>query len=245
MDGHILEILCAVGFQRTHIVVEQYPTSKTTKSNTTEQRAEAIATDEQYYEQKAGTSPNTQYLKFRRGWSGVLLDGENEDLKINLHRASIREDNIDEVFHKHGVPADVDYISIDTGYCDLYMFRDLIASTKFKPNVITVKYNMNYHCVESKTNVCRSGEEYYQWHNDNLYGASLLALARVADENGYTLAWVETGLDAVFVRKDRLCPKSSVPFNEFCYATGHPMHQGASTVDQEKWIAEYPGSLVP
>ena len=34
-------------------------TSKTTKSNTTEQRAEAIATDEQYDEQKAGPQSGT------------------------------------------------------------------------------------------------------------------------------------------------------------------------------------------
>merc|ERR1711869_183316 len=100
--------------------------------------------------------------------------------------------------------------------------------------------NSNYQCVESKTNACKRGNESYSWHGDNIYGASLLALSRVADENGYSLAWVESHLDAVFVKKSLLCPDSSVPYKEFCAATGTPVHTPASAADRQKWVVEYP-----
>jgi len=207
-------------------------------------------------EKRAGSGPNTQYLKFRKGWSGLLLDDKNENLEINLHKEFITEENLDEIFHKYGVPPDVDYVSIDVDSCGLYIFRALVANSTFKPKVITVEYNPNYKCGESKTNACKRGNESYAWHGDNIYGASLLALSRVADENGYSLASVPT-LYAVFVKKSLLCPNSSVPYKEFCNATfvnrlgqivritDFQLHKPASAADRQKWVVEYPGSLAP
>ena len=37
-------------------------------------------------ERRAGTGPNTQFLKFRRGWDGVLFDVDYHNPAINLHR---------------------------------------------------------------------------------------------------------------------------------------------------------------
>jgi hypothetical protein len=195
-------------------------------------------------EKRAGTGPNTQYLKFRKGWSGLLLDSHHVDASINLHKAFVTEQNIGVVFKNHGVPEDVDYVSIDIDSCDLYVFRGLISNTPYKPKVVTVEFNANHHCHESKTNKCKVDGQWYSWKHDDLYGASLMALNRVADENGYTLA-LATRTDAFFVKKSLVCPGSFVPYDQFCARTGVPVPLdvvAASPWERQKWLQDYPES---
>jgi hypothetical protein len=198
---------------------------------------------------RAGTGPNTQYLKFKKGWSGLLLDGRHENHAINLHKAFLTEQNLGTVFKNHGVPLNVDYVSIDIDSCDLQLFRSLLTSTPYRPKVVTVEYNREYTCAESRANICttESGERYV-WHGDNLYGSSLLAVSRVADENGYTLVWVAMH-DAVFVKKSLLCPGSLVAFRELCAGnTGDrapSVSRPAAEWEFKKWVKDYPGKLTP
>jgi hypothetical protein len=193
-------------------------------------------------DRKAGSGPNTQWLKFGKGWSGLLMDGGHENLTINLHKEFLTEENLGSVFQKYGVPENVDFVSIDVDSCDLYLFRALISSTPYQPKVVTVEYNPNYQCGESKTNKYKIGDESYFWQKDNLYGASLLALARVANEHGYTLAWVDNS-DAFFVRKSLLCAsRQPVPFDAFCGFTGRPLHERSNASEYSKWVVDYPGS---
>jgi hypothetical protein len=198
---------------------------------------------------RAGTGPNTQYLKFKKGWTGLLLDGNHENHGINLHKAFLTEQNLGTVFQNHGVPLNVDYVSIDIDSCDLQLFRALLTTTPYKPKVVTVEYNREYTCGESRVNKCTldSGERYV-WHGDNLYGSSLLAVARVADENGYTLVWVAMH-DAVFVKKSLLCPGSLVAFKEYCAGnTGDrapSVSRPAAEWEFRKWVKDYPGELTP
>lgn len=192
---------------------------------------------------KAASGANTQYLKFgmRPPWQGVLLDAARENRSINLHKAFLTEENMNEVFHQHGVPLDVDYVSVDIDSCDFQMFRTLLSKTQFKPKVVTVEYNSAYTCWESKMNVCTRGDERYAWKGDNLYSASLLALTHLGQQHGYTLVWVVPRLDAFFVRTDLLCPGSLVPFTDFCPATGLATgHRVATPAEREKWVVDYP-----
>jgi hypothetical protein len=197
---------------------------------------------------RAGTGPNTQYLKFRKGWSGLLMDGHHENHAINLHRAFLTEQNLGTVFQEHGVPLNVDYVSIDIDSCDLQLFRALLTNTPYRPKVVTVEYNREYTCAESRANKCTVDGERYVWRGDNLYGSSLLAVSRVADENGYTLVWVAMH-DAVFVKKSLLCPGSLVAFREFCAGnTGDrapSVSRAAADWEFKKWVQYYPGELVP
>jgi hypothetical protein len=201
---------------------------------------------------RAGTGPNTQYLKFRKGWSGLLLDGGNQNLGINLHKEFLTEQNLGTVFEKYGVPLDVDYVSIDIDSCDLQLFRALITTTPYRPKVVTVEYNQEYTCGESRANKCTIGSgptfERYRWAGDNLYGSSLLAVSRVADENGYSLVWVAKH-DAVFVKKSLLCPGSLIQFKRHCPGnTGvraRSVSRPAEPWEFQKWVEDYPGSLTP
>ena len=98
-------------------------------------------------------------MKFEMGWDGLLLDAMRENRSINLHKAFLTEDNMNSVFTQHGVPPDVDYVSMDIDSCDFQMFRTLLAKTEFRPKVVTVEYNAAYTCSESKVNVCMRGDE--------------------------------------------------------------------------------------
>ena len=103
-------------------------------------------------------------------------------------------------------------------------------------------YNSNWKCDESKTNACVRDGERYKYTGDNLYGASLLALSRVAAEYDYALAWVVKEYDAVFVRGDLVCTGSYVPYKDFCSKTDLKVHLPTSWKLRQKWIVDYPSA---
>jgi hypothetical protein len=94
-------------------------------------------------EQCSGTGPNTCEL-WRRGWRGLLLDGQNENATINLHKEWISARTIVSVFEKHGVPEEPDYVSIDIDSLDFYVMWAILASPRYRPRVLSVEYNSNF-----------------------------------------------------------------------------------------------------
>ena len=166
-----------------------------------------------------GGGANTAKLLLEEGWTGLLLDGGRENTDINLHRVVLTPENIVSVFDEHGVPTEADYVSIDVDSIDLWLLRALLMS-QYRPRVVSVEYNSNFDAQTSMT--VRLGTT---WQNqDKVYGASLLALCRVAQEFGYKLVAVECGLDAFFVRGD-LCPNESDDIAQFAEMTAWPKHR--------------------
>lgn len=195
---------------------------------------------------------NTELLK-RRGWSGVRFDGDEENLALvpDLHHAFITPQNVAATFRRHGVPSDVDYVSIDVDSCDLWVF--LAMADVYRPTVVTVEYNSNYRFNESVTNTCvdvDAGEFFTLQRMAELTGqywgwsASLLAFDKAARRRGYNVVWVEPFLDVFMVRSDRICQPAGVPSLErFRHATGRMLHgkpQGnLGPMLSRKWTAEY------
>jgi len=146
---------------------------------------------------EGGSGANTYALWKHMGWKGLLLDGVNENPAINLHKEHITPDNIVQLFDKYGVPSEPDYVSIDIDSIDLWIFRSLIKGG-YRPRVVTVEYNINMPIDAVLVQSLVAGK----W--DYAFGASLKAVATVAEEVGYTLVHVVRGLDAVLVRSDLL-----------------------------------------
>jgi hypothetical protein len=146
-----------------------------------------------------GFGSNVANLVLHEGWRAVLLDGGHENAAINLHREFLTSANIVEVFARHGVPAEPDYVSIDLDSTDLWVFRTLLTS--FRARVFTVEYNSHFPLDAAITFPDDPDE---RWQQDRGYGASLKALVLVAEEAGYSLVTVVPKLDAVFVRNDLL-----------------------------------------
>lgn len=144
-----------------------------------------------------GTGSNVASLVLEHGWTALLLDGGFENPSINLRRELLTSSNVVNVLAKWGVPEQPDYISVDVDSTDLWLFRALLGH--FRASVYSVEYNSNFPLELSVT--CRD-EPQPCFRGDRAYGASLRALAAVAQEHGYSLVAVEPRLDAFFARND-------------------------------------------
>lgn len=90
-------------------------------------------------------------------------------------------------------------LSIDVDYNDYWIWQ---AIDCIEPRVVVIEYNASWpppSCVTVPYDA--EGE----WKGDNLFGASLAALAKLGDRKGYRLVGCSlSGVNAFFVRKD-LC----------------------------------------
>lgn len=169
---------------------------------------------------EGGSGANTAAL-YRRGWHGLLLDGSRENATINLHRTLITSANIVALLQYHGVPIEVDYLSIDIDSADLWVLRSILSV--YRPRVVTVEYNSNYeflgeHMSSSATTTPLGAishaltlpdpatmpilHQRAAWAGTCFYGASAGALLSVARAFGYTLVAVDPPYDLFLVRAD-------------------------------------------
>ncbi len=140
-----------------------------------------------------GGGSNTHHLRSHYGWTGLLLDRGHANASINLHRELISSRNVLELFRKHGVPLEPDYVSIDIDSTDLWVLRALLASP-VRPRVVSVEYN----CVYGTDAVAATypDDPDMPWEGDNIQCASLAAVDLVANEHGWSLATIVPGASA-------------------------------------------------
>lgn len=146
-----------------------------------------------------GSGANT-YQLYRRGWQGILFDGDNENPAIRLYAHRLTPDNIVGLFLRYGVPRELDYLSVDVDSTDIWILRALFSGG-FRPRALSIEYNSNFHpdsCI-----VPRRGAPLI-YPTTKLYGASLGSLEMLGSEFGYGLVDVVAGLDAFMVRCDLL-----------------------------------------
>lgn len=152
-----------------------------------------------------GVQCNTRYLRMRKGWRGLMMDGGHEDPAINLRRAFITAENIEELFRQYGVPETFDLLSIDIDGNDYWVWK---AITRFRPRVVVIEYNGCLPCAPAVTIPYRPD---FAWDRTDYYGASLAALEKLGREKGYMLVGTDSnGVNAFFVL-DELARKFFVP----------------------------------
>ena len=159
---------------------------------------------------------NTEKL-WQAGWRGLLLDGGHANASINLQQEFIKSTNIVELFRKHGVPLEPDYVSVDMDSADLWVVDAMLGT--YKPRVYSVEYNPNYpwrfaytypdaaqwdpEFKPDRVHYGLNGEDKPSNHGCYV-GASARAMDLVAKRHGYTLAAVVKPSDMFFVRDDVL-----------------------------------------
>lgn len=144
-----------------------------------------------------GVQCNTRQLRLQ-GWTGLLMDGAArpgaDDVVIHAHW--ITAENVNELFDGHGVPAEPDLMSIDLDGNDYWVW----SAIRRRPRVVVAEYNGNLAADRALT-VPYDPE--HRWDGSDFYGASLLALVKLARQKGYTLVYCTTsGVNAFFVRDD-------------------------------------------
>lgn len=144
-----------------------------------------------------GMECNSRYLMKHKGWTGLLMDGANENSCMNLHREFITAEDIEFLFAKYNVPREFDLLSIDIDGNDYWVWK---AIRQYTPRVVIVEYNS---CIPFAPAVTIPYEPRFQWDKTGYYGASLSALVTLGNEKGYTLVGTDPhGVNAFFVRQD-------------------------------------------
>lgn len=154
-----------------------------------------------------GTECNTRFLRQKRGWSGLMMDGRDNNPEI-IKQEFITAENINDLFKKYEVPGEFDLLSIDIDGNDYWVWKAIDES--YSPRVVVMEYNSSVLPNESKT---IEYEPDFVWDHTDYFGASLLALVKLAKMKGYTLVGCNNlGTNAFFVRDDEI--KDSIILKE-------------------------------
>lgn len=159
------------------------------------------------------TESNTRFLLMNNNWSGLIIDGNEENInyvkkceyywKHDLQAVSqfITRDNINEIIENAGIKGNIGILSIDIDGNDYWVLESIKC---ISPNILICEYNSLFGADEAIT---VPYDEFFvrtQKHYSNLYyGASLKALCDWAEVNDFIFVGCNTaGNNAFFVRRD-------------------------------------------
>jgi hypothetical protein len=164
---------------------------------------------------------NTRFLLAQNNWNGLLIEGNKSDIdfikrdqvywshNLTALNAFITKENISELISPHIPSSDIGLLSIDIDGNDYWVLKEIDV---VKPRILVCEYNNTFGSQHSITIPYHPNFSRRKAHYSGLYfGASLKAIATLADRKGYDLVGTNTdGTNAFFVRKDL-----SSPFKRF------------------------------
>lgn len=156
---------------------------------------------------------NTRFLLINNNWSGLVLDGDLENIKIikndpiywqyNLKAVSafITTENINQILTDNGIQGEIGLLSIDIDGNDYWVWQ---AIDVINPAIVVVEYNFRLGFDRAITIPYHPDFVRTKAHYSNLYfGASLPALCLLAEQKGYAFVGCNSaGINAFFVRQD-------------------------------------------
>jgi hypothetical protein len=168
---------------------------------------------------ESGQENNTRWL-LEQGWRGLWIEGNPRCANVirgyfreHLHtgrlvfvEAMVTAENINQLISRFS-PAEVDFLSIDIDGNDYHVLE---AITAVRPRVICMEYNVSR---PPPMDWVMPYNPSHQWKGDDQYGASLIALERLAKSKGYELVGSSAhSANAFFVRADIVADRFHGPF---------------------------------
>ena len=138
-----------------------------------------------------GNECNTRNLRVNHGWHGHKFDNENIYQTINLTKVDIWVDNILELFANFNISKRFDLLSIDTDFNDFWLTKTLFDAG-YRPRVLVVKFNRIFLPNQSVTIPEILAKRHGVWDNNDFFGASILAFAKLMYTYGYLLVKIDT-----------------------------------------------------
>jgi hypothetical protein len=163
---------------------------------------------------------NCRFLLMKDNWSGYVIDASPSNIsilknsyfywkhQIDAVDAFITKDNINDLLAKSGFDEDLGILSIDIDGNDYFILEAINA---VRPRILICEYNAIFGArkisVPYEADFFRTRK-----HHSNLYfGASLSAIALLANKKGYSLVGTNSnGCNAFFVRNDLVNEKIAV-----------------------------------
>lgn len=161
------------------------------------------------------TESNTRFLLINNNWSGLVIDGSEEDIEYIKHDpifwrhnlkaecAFIDKENINSLIQRNGISGDIGLLSVDIDGNDYWVWE---AINSVSPRIVICEYNSLWGPTASVTVPYSATFIRSKAHHSNLYyGASITAITKLADSKGYSLVGsTKAGNDIFFVRNDLL-----------------------------------------
>ncbi len=179
-----------------------------------------------------GMENNTRRL-LGHGWEGLWIEAVPERARAIRRRfrsfmargylrfieAAVTAENIDDLLRAARVAGEIDFLSIDIDGNDYHVFA---AITAIEPRVVCLEYNI---AKPPPLDWVMPYDPAHRWREgSDHYGASLVALDRLAHDKGYTLVGTALySVNAFFVRSDLAQQRFSGPFTpaRFFHHIGH------------------------
>jgi hypothetical protein len=159
------------------------------------------------------TECNTKFLLTNNNWSGLVIDGSQENInsiiasplywKHNLKavNAFITKENVNDLFKQNGLGGEIGLLSVDIDGNDYWVWQ---AIDTVNPVIVVTEYN--YRFGKDRAVTVPYDEKFFRTnaHYSNIYyGASLKALVTLGKQKGYTFVGCNTfGNNAFFIRED-------------------------------------------
>jgi hypothetical protein len=155
---------------------------------------------------------NTRFLLISNYWSGLVIDGDEQNIKsirnqsiINFYdilpiQAFINKDNINQLINQARFNPEVGILSIDIDGNDYWVWKEINC---INPIIVISEYNSLFgfnhpYTIEYKTDFVRGKSLPF-----NFYGSSLLSLYNLSKDKGYTFIGCNSaGNNAYFIRND-------------------------------------------
>jgi hypothetical protein len=142
---------------------------------------------------------NTALLRLQHGWTGLLMDGDEEYAGDLVKREFVTAENICSLFEKYGVPERPDLLSIDVDGNDYWLWK---AIEGYTPRLVIVEYNVFFGLDVSKSIAYKPD---HVWDQTAYHSASLAAFRKLAHEKGYALVYTDTyAPNAFFIHRSDL-----------------------------------------
>lgn len=159
------------------------------------------------------TECNTKFLLTNNNWSGLVIDGSQENInsiidsplywKHNLKavNAFITKENVNDLFRQNGLEGEIGLLSVDIDGNDYWVWQ---AIDSVNPAIVVTEYN--YRFGKDRAVTVPYDEKFFRTdaHHSNIYyGASLKALVNLGKQKGYIFVGCNTfGNNAFFIRED-------------------------------------------
>lgn len=182
-----------------------------------------------------GIECNCANLIINHRWTGLLVDGSEENVKKGTEfyanhpdtkywppqiiQKWITAENVNAFLEENGYTGEIDLLSLDIDGIDYWLWKAIIT---INPRVVVLEFN---HLLGPNKSVTvpydpKFEAEFTEYGSDYA-GASLSAFVKLGNEKGYRLVAVNSiGTNAFFVRKDLQHP--SLPEIEVANCFDHP-----------------------
>lgn len=133
-------------------------------------------------------------LALHIGWPGLFMDPRADEWGNFAKKEFVTPDNVNTLFDKYRVPAEIGVLSIDVDGQELWIWQAI----ERKAAIVVLEYNA---MMGKDVSLTVPRDDQFVWNGSLFQNASLKALDKLGQRKGYVLVYVN-GQNCFFVRRE-------------------------------------------